>query len=196
MPRLYAFFCFALTLPFSNAVAADWVLDMNRSSISFVSVKNANIAEANSFSTMSGAVTSDGVASLEIALDSVDTLISIRNQRVREVLFNTAQFPVATYSGEVPLADVMALASGEAKAIDLSGQLSIRGKTAGVSVPVWVIKTGESRFQVTSIKPVMLNAGQFDLLSGLNSLKEIAGLQSITAMVPVSFSLAFVKTGH
>jgi hypothetical protein len=42
-----------------------------------------------------------------------------------------------------------------------------------------------------SKKPVVVNAPEFKLAEGVEALREIAGLPSISLAVPVSFVLAF-----
>ena len=68
---------------------ADWTLDNERSIVNFISIKNASIGEVHRFRSLAGSVSDDGAVRLVIDLDSVETLIPIRNQRMRELLFET-----------------------------------------------------------------------------------------------------------
>jgi hypothetical protein len=44
---------------------------------------------------------------------------------------------------------------------------------------------------VTTRQPTILSASTFKLDEGITALKEIAGLQSISSAVPLSFSVVF-----
>ena len=44
---------------------------------------------------------------------------------------------------------------------------------------------------VNSITPMIIDADSFNLVAGINKLKEIAGLKSITYTVPLTFNLSF-----
>jgi len=72
---------------------ADWTLDNASSQLSFVTVKAQDVAEVHTFSELSGTVWKDGIASVTVQLASVDTLIPIRDERMREVLSIPACFP-------------------------------------------------------------------------------------------------------
>jgi hypothetical protein len=54
-----------------------------------------------------------------------------------------------------------------------------------------ITRTSESGLLVVSKQPVVISAAQFGLAEGVDSLREIAGLPSISVAVPVSFVLSF-----
>ena len=70
---------------------ADWQVVPEGSHIGFASVKNDLIAENHSFTQVSGGVSSDGTATIIVALGSVETLIPIRNERMQQMLFNVSE---------------------------------------------------------------------------------------------------------
>ena len=74
----------------------EWSVDAAASSLSYVSVKAGEIAEANSFSGLSGSVTPDGAATVEIDLATIETKVDIRNERMRDIFFEVANHPKAT----------------------------------------------------------------------------------------------------
>jgi len=47
---------------------------------------------------------------------------------------------------------------------------------------------------VASTKPLIVDAAKFGMTEGVEKLREIAGLQSISNAVPVSFVMTFVAT--
>jgi polyisoprenoid-binding protein YceI len=173
-----------------SAQAASWALDEGVSSVHFVTVKNAVIAETHEFLEVSGAVAADKAA-VTIALGSVETLIPIRNERMREMLFEVASYPEATLTAPVDQAALEALAPGESVEQRLSGALSLKGSTLPLEFSVRVSRQGPDAVRVESLGPVMVSAEQLGLATGVEALRAIAGLNSITPMVPVSFSLLF-----
>jgi polyisoprenoid-binding protein YceI len=180
----------SMALASFSAQAASWALDEGASSVHFVTVKNAVIAETHEFLAFSGAVAGDEAA-VTIALGSVETLIPIRNERMREMLFEVASYPEATLTAPVTQAALEALAPGESVEERLSGTLALRGQSIPLELAVRVSRQGPDAVRVESLGPVMVSAEQLGLAPGVEALRAIAGLNSITPMVPVSFSLLF-----
>lgn len=180
----------SMALASFSAQAASWDLDEGASSVHFVTVKNAVIAETHEFLEVSGAVAADEAA-VTIALGSVETLIPIRNERMREMLFEVASFPEATLTAPVGQGRLEALAPGESVEQRLSGTLALKGQSIPLELAVRVSRQGTDAVRVESLGPVMVSAEQLGLAPGVEALRAIAGLNSITPMVPVSFSLLF-----
>jgi len=121
----------------------------------------------------------------------VATLIDIRNQRMREMLFETATFPAATITGTIDPAVLAAVGEGGTVLTELPVTLSLHGVERSLTVPVAVVGEGEGRMQVFSQRPVIVNAADFGLDAGVAALQKVAGLQSISSAVPVTFHLVF-----
>ena len=181
----------ALGVVLASPAYAGWTLDNDASRINFVSTKANTAAEVHTFGTLDGQVDDDGNATLSIDLNTVDTAIEIRDERMRDILFETAQFPTATLAASVDMAAVAGLATGETTELTTEGQLMVHGTTSSVTFDISVSRLGEDRILVASRKPVIVNASQVGLLPGVEKLREVAGLPSISPAVPVSFVLAF-----
>lgn len=175
-----------------TAAWADWELDSTGSKIHFVSIKNDSIAELHSFSSLVGYIGAAGNAEVTIELDSVQTLIAIRDERMREMLFETAKFPSATIRAQVD-PDVLAVAAeGGVVTAELPVTLSLHGKEQSLTIPVVIVGEGERRLRVFSAQPVLVNAADFGLVEGVAALQKVAGLKSISTAVPVTLQLLFV----
>ena len=183
-----------LTLACGLQSYADWTLDSTASHVSFVSIKAGNIAEVHSFGDLSGSISGAGAASIAISLDSVATLIPIRDERMRELLFRTADFPVAALDAELE-PTVMGLPPGATVDVTVTATLSLTGARLTVPMDVTVARISPTRVLVTSRTPVIVNAGSVNLVAGVEKLREIAGLPSISHAVPVTFVAVFDQTG-
>ena len=181
----------ALGVVLASPAYAGWTLDNDASRINFVSTKANTAAEVHTFGTLDGQVDDDGNATLSIDLNTVDTAIEIRDERMRNILFETAQFPTATLAATVDMAAVAGLSAGETTELTTEGQLMVHGTTSSVTFDISVSRLGEDRILVASRKPLIVNASQVGLLAGVEKLREVAGLPSISPAVPVSFVLAF-----
>ncbi|MEL6737384.1 MAG: YceI family protein [Pseudomonadota bacterium] len=170
-----------------------WEVDASASSLSYVSVKSGEIAEANSFSGLSGSVTPEGAASLEIDLSTIETKVDIRNERMRDIFFEVADHPTASVTASIDPAAFETLSVGESITQPLKATLSVKGIEAPVETEVLVTRTSEDGVLVTSIEPVIVYADALKLTEGLGKLQELAGLPSITPVVPVSFSITFKR---
>lgn len=172
----------------SGTAAADWVLDNSQSALYFVSIKKDNVAETHTFKTLSGTITQAGQGSLNIDLTSVSTHVDIRDQRMREQLFDTSKFATATVSVDLSKTGVKPGIQSANVTLDL------HGVKKDIAATVAITEVGNT-VQVATVAPILLNAADFDLAAGITALREIAELPSISNVVPVTFFLSFVKQG-
>jgi polyisoprenoid-binding protein YceI len=91
---------------------AAWDLDSTASYLNFVTTKNTHNVEIHTFATLTGGIGTNGVATVTIDLDSVNTGVALRDQRVRDLLFETANYPTATITVTVPGTLLNSLATG------------------------------------------------------------------------------------
>ena len=186
----------ALILLTPGAAAwAEWALEDTESKINFVSIKNDSVGEVHSFSSLAGYIGADGKVQLKINLDSVETLIDVRNERMRELLFETVKFPTATITTQVDPALLATAVAGGVVTTELPITLSLHGQDKLLRVTVVVLGESDDRLRVFSPQPVLINAGDFGLAGGVEALQKIAGLQAISNAVPVTLQLLFVPAG-
>lgn len=185
----------ALTMTAALAVLAmpafaAWELDSGRSAVQFLSVKNASVAELHHFKTVAGSIDDAGSATVTIALDSVETLVPIRNERMREMLFETVRFPAAQLTAQVPT-DLGALEAGETRNVDLEVTIDLHGASAPYVTKTRVTRLADGGLQVVLAEPILVKAADFGLDTGIEALREIAGLKTISTAVPVDATLVF-----
>lgn len=168
-----------------------WVLDPAQSRLGFTTVKAGEIAEAHGFNTLSGSVGADGAATLAIDLASVATAVDIRDERMREFLFETGTYPSATVTARIDPAAFSALKVGESKVQPVEATLDLHGEASPVEAELAVTRIAADRVKVETAAPIIVDAGAFGLTEGVAKLQELAGLPGITPQVPVTFSLVF-----
>ena len=186
------YFVFVALTCFSLFAHSEWVVDTKNSHVGFASVKNKTIAENHRLSGLTGSVGSDGEALVRIDLATVETLVPIRNERIREILFDVANFPSATIQTKLDMDQINSISSGETEGLRIPLSIGLKSIKISKSVMVNVVRSGENIYDVASADPVMIRASDFSLLDGVKTLKEMAGLQSIEPVVPVTFNLRFV----
>ena len=192
--KLKSIFCFITVFFLASSVSAHWKLDNNSSTLSFVTVKADHVGEVHTFDQLSGDINDDGSVQITIELASVNTLIDIRNERMQNMLFETNLFPQATITGEIDLDAVAAMDAGVSQAISVDFDLAIHGETSSYTAGVLVTRT-ESGVLASTLKPIIVMADTYGLVSGVEALREVAGLPSISRAVPVSFNVVF-EQGH
>jgi len=195
MVRYLNVFCGVAALLLSATATAQWEIDNESSAINFISIKNDLVAETHSFGSLVGYIGEDGNVELAIDLDSVETMIPIRNERMRELLFETAQYPTANLSAQVDPGILQAASQGGVINTVVQVGLSLHGQDALLEVPVVVVGDNDKSLRVISARPVVVNAGDFGLADGVNALREIAGLKQISTAVPVTLNLVFNHAG-
>lgn len=178
---------------YSSDVFADWSLDSNASHISFISVKALDIAEVHSFGIIDGEISDKGKAAIAIDLASVDTGIPIRNERMMTLLFNTEEFPLADVRAKLDKGLLQDLQPGQTIEVDVELELNLHGTKLPIETTLSVARLSETALTVSSIRPLIVNAASVGLSAGVEELRKIANLPSISGAVPVSFVLKFVR---
>lgn len=182
---------FAVLCAAAQISVADWRLNNEASALSFISTKNASVTEVHSFKELSGNVKNNGEATLSINLESVETHIPVRNDRMKQFLFETELFKEALVELKIEPAKIHALGPGDRVDVPVNAKLSLHGRAQDIDVRLRVLKTQNNGLEVSTLEPIIISAGLFDLQAGLDKLKEIAKLVSITASVPVALNLVF-----
>ena len=186
-------FYFWVLILFSSSVFSDWHLVNEESKLNFISIKASNIAEIHSFKKISGNVKENGEAQLSINLASLETLIPIRNERMGNLLFETKIYPSAVFKLEVDLEKMLLINIGKSYEVKRRGMFRFKNKQFPLLVKLKVTRLNDQSFSVSSLEPLLLNADRLGLSNGVEALRAVAGLPSISKSVPVTFSLIFRK---
>ncbi|PYC27441.1 hypothetical protein DMO17_06795 [Aquipseudomonas alcaligenes] len=178
-----------LTLP----AQADWYLDNESSRLSFISTKAGNLSEVHRFLTLHGRIDAKGAARLRVELDSVSTGIPVRDERLRSLLFDVANFPDARIMAQLDLAPITDLAPGAQLELSLPIQVEIRGRKHAYMAELLATRLDDRRFQVVTLAPLVLHAEHFGLEPGIEELRKVARLSTISLSVPVGAVMIFTS---
>jgi polyisoprenoid-binding protein YceI len=181
---------------FPGWVSADWGMDQSRSHLAFISIKAKDVGEIHTFTDMSGSIADDGQVTVSMMLDSVETLVPIRNERMREFLFETTNYKDATLTAKVDPGIIAAMEPGQIADITAEGTLALHGATQPMVLHMQAAKVADDTVMVASTKPLIIDAAKFGLSDGVEKLREIAGLASISNAVPVTFVMTFVSNSQ
>ena len=180
-----------LTALACSTALAEMTLVADESNLHFLSIKGGSVAEIHSFDGLSGTLDEEGTATVQVDLNTVNTGIDIRNQRMRDFLFKVIDFPTAIFTAQVDMAQFESLETGLETSYELAGRLSLHGIAVAVTVPVMAARTADGGLRVHTPAPVVLRAADFGLEGGVEKLRELAALPSIDPVIPVSFSVLF-----
>ena len=172
--------------------AGEWVLNNKASTLNFITTKNASKTEVQTFKKIQGKISGTKVT-LSVDLSSVDTGTAILDERLQELFFNVAKFPAAIVTIDIKKSDIYPMKPGQIKNLELDATITLQGITQTMPVKLQVVELDKNRRLVFSSYPIIINLKNFNLLKGVNALREIANLKSINAAVPVTFSLLFTK---
>ena len=175
----------AATILISPLALADWQVGPG-SQVQFVSIKNNTIGEVSHFETIAGSVTDAGEVEVRVALDSVETNIGIRNERMRKMLFEVGLYPEAVITTQLDAEAVAALSVGGVT--DVALQIDLHGQTVTKDAQLSVVVTDQGVSAATT-QPILLNVAEFGLEGGVAALQEIAGLNAISRVIPVTVAL-------
>ena len=175
--------------PFENG----WILDAEASDLRFMSVKKGQVAETNSFATLSGLITEDGKAQIRILMDSVDTKIDLRNVRMRFLFFETFVYPEATVTVQLDPGLLADLPVTRRKMVNIDYTLSLHGVTVEQSAEVAVTLITNDRVTISATTPIALKLSDFNLEEGRTKLQEAANV-AILPLGIVSFDFVFDRS--
>ena len=186
-------FVLAASLMFTNSVLADWVLDSNNSNLSYGSIKNSFIGESNTFKTISGSIDEDGHVNIDIDLSSIDTQLELRDQRMRDIVFKVAENASAKLTGDMNLEAHRDQEIGTSRIVEASISIELVGQEIDYDVMLLLTRLAENKVMVTPHGVIFLDVEDFDLAGAIETLKELAGLETIANVAPMSFYLTFEK---
>ncbi|MCP3126779.1 MULTISPECIES: YceI family protein [unclassified Shewanella] len=183
----------ALSAMASFSCAAKWQVMEQDSRVSFISVKKGDIGEVHYFKQLKGTLADSGQFDLTIPLAGVATGIEVRDERLQNLLFEVSLYPELKLTSQVDSKMLKDLAVGESKVADYDGKISLHGKEQTKTFSVIITKVSDNKLMVSSFQPIIVNANEFDLVAGVDKLRDIAGLSSISQAVPVSFVLTLTQ---
>lgn len=172
-----------------------WQLAADQSNVAFVTVKAGNVGEAHRFSKLGGTVSPDGAVALTIDLASVQTGVDVRDQRMRDMLFEVANTPQAKLSAKIDPASLRALKPGERKAMGVPVTVDLHGTTNTIEAQLMVTRLDGDSVLVETSAPLIIDAATVGLGEGVEKLRAIANLPAISTAVPVTASLVFTPKG-
>lgn len=195
--------CVILTVVCGSVFAQNhWQLAGNQSSLHYISMKKDHTAEINTFlaesgepAALNGSINDVGDAILSIDLNDVSTGVTIRNDRLRSLLFRTDLLPTAYFKAHIDLASVVQMAAGEIRQQALSGEFILHAVRQTINTQVLITKLDENTITVASLQPILIDSKRFDLAAGVEALRLVANLSSISEMVPVYFHLRYQRQG-
>lgn len=167
--------------------AARWALNTEKSEVNFISIKKGNIAETHVFNDISGHIL-NGKAQFTIKPDSVDSRVPIRNERMREFLFETNVYPTIEINANVGDL-VRSLKPGQSNMMTIPASLSMHGATKEIKLETRLSVINANTIVVSSTQPVLIRAADFDMVDGITKLASLVNNLAIAETVPVNFSL-------
>ena len=171
---------------------AEWQVADN-SRIQFVSIKNNTIGEVSQFDMIAGTVGDQGAVEVRVALDSVETNIGIRNDRMKKMLFEVGLYPEAVITAQLSPETMAVLGSSSGSAVPVVLKIDLHGQVVSKDAVLTVSATDAGGFSATTSQPILLNAAEFNLEDGVAALQSVAGLNAISRVIPVTVSLNFTK---
>lgn len=184
---------FAASSLYSSNAFAEWALDATNSNLSYGTIKNGAIGETNTFKTVSGTIDENGHINIDIALSSVDTQLELRDERMRDIVFKVADFATAKLTGDMNLEAHADQEIGSSRVIEATIGLELVGQNVEHDVMLVVTRLAENKVMVTPHGVMFIDAEDYELLDAIETLRGLAGLDTIASVVPMSFHLTFIK---
>ncbi len=188
-----------ICLPITTFASA-WILNEDNSTINFVTVKQTDTSESHVFRDFSGTISADKQAEIIIRPASIDTIVpersieyiqSRRNDRMRELLFETSLYPEIKIIADISKLEDMT--AGDTRHSSFSAILSMHGVDQAIALNTIITQVNDSKMTVVSSLPIIVTTDDFNMNKGLNKLKALVGGIAIGKSVPVNFFLTFTR---
>jgi polyisoprenoid-binding protein YceI len=181
-------------LPGALSASNGWAIDPAQSSLNFVTTKAgqagvAGIGEVQSFKRFTGGMDASGQVKLMIDLVSIDTGVEIRDDRMRNMLWNVKATPQATFSAKLAADQMLMIAGAASTDVDVAGQLELAGQIKPVAAKLRVSRLGNDKIMVVTRAPILVNSNDFGLRAGVEAMRDVMGLNFLSASAPVTFAL-------
>lgn len=171
---------------------------LTESQLRFVAIQNGELAVAGSLRPLAGALdTVHRTAWIELALASVDTGDSERDENLRDHVFEVEKFPsarIVVTAAEITRGPPDASAPpaiGEAIEVDVRADLELRGGRYPIKAELRITREAAGRVRVATRAPVLFSARSTGLTAGFTLLEVIGRIESVSRVVPVEVDLVF-----
>ena len=155
--------------------------------------QNKTIDEESSFATSAAQLSADGAFSMSVDLASVKTNIDLRDERLRDWVFEVAQFPKAEISGKIDMNAIGSLKTGDSLQLKQPLTLDLHGSKQDIEAELTFKRGADNSISVATAQPVVVDAKKLGMSGGVAKLVEVMGLASINEQIPVTFNGTFTR---
>jgi outer membrane protein OmpA-like peptidoglycan-associated protein len=170
--------------------APGWTMNAEASTLRFQSVKNETKVESSTFGSYAGTIDENGLATVRILMESVDTNVDLRNVRMRFLFFETFQYPEAIITMQLDPAKLENLKDVRRKVMTANYTINLHGVTSEREAEIAVMLLDDDTVSVTSGTPISLPTADFGLDGGIAKLEEAAKVEIIPSAT-VTFDFMF-----
>jgi hypothetical protein len=156
------------------------------SSVSFTTIKKQYVIEPAVVEDIKGQY-SNNTFNISIDFNSVDTGVSIRNDRINQLFLKTNLYPLVKVQGNFDLESM----KGPITKTSIKADVDFYGRIKTYEIPVIIHKTNEIT-TVNSYKPIIVKASDFGIpKENLINLAATVGGLTISDTVPLNINLTF-----
>ena len=130
---------------------------------------------------------------MSIDLASVKTNIDLRDERLRDWVFEVAKFPKAEISGKIDMNAIGSLKTGDSLQLKQPLTLDIHGNKLDIDAQLTLKRSADNSISVETAEPVMLDVKKMGMSEGVAKLVEVMALASINEQIPVTFKGTFTR---
>ncbi|VVH65182.1 hypothetical protein BSPLISOX_2078 [uncultured Gammaproteobacteria bacterium] len=187
---LAAFLLLSLTTLNGAFAASKYMVDSNNSVVNFSTIKKQYVVEPAVFEGVTGSISNSGKVEINIDLSSVNTNISIRDQRLKALFFKVVKFPQASVKATIDMKKIKSIR--HYKRMEIPAILEFYGISKEIKLEVLIAKVYKNKLLITSMKPIIINAKDYGIpAKNLMALSKTVGGLSLSDKVAVNFVLSF-----
>jgi polyisoprenoid-binding protein YceI len=148
------------------------------------------VVEPAVFEGVTGSISNSGKVEINIDLSSVNTNISIRDQRLKALFFKVVKFPQASVKATIDMKKIKSIR--HYKRMEIPAILEFYGISKEIKLEVLIAKVYKNKLLITSMKPIIINAKDYGIpAKNLMVLSKTVGGLSLSDKVAVNFVLSF-----
>jgi polyisoprenoid-binding protein YceI len=183
-------------LAFASETAPTWMVNTAASTLTFNTTKGGvagvgGITETMRFTRYEGGLDAQGRIAFKIDLTSIDSGITIRDERLQTMFWNVGTQPSVTFAAQLTPETLQKL-TRETMVLDVDGQLTMAGQTKPTKMQLQVTPVN-GKVLVSTRRPILIKADDFGLTTGVEAMRAVMQLNFLSSSVPVNFSLELTQ---
>lgn len=178
---------------FSSGSLGDWTLWNLPASMNYISRSDAsNVFEVQTYTEMEGKNADSKVSAYSIDAARLETDPGIRNKRIRDCMFNLANFQGLIVSVKLDKKQLDALKIDASIALEVKTTISLQGVSKTIRPTLLITRLQTGCLLINTQQPIVLSLADFRLFNEQEKANTTVFLAGKASSIPVTVNLYYL----